>query len=82
MKKWIITGVVALLAIILISSSLYTVKENQYACTFRFEEIVNTTDEAGLHVKVPFVDTVRYFSKATQFYDIPPPAQMEESAQC
>ena len=72
MKKWIISGVVALLAIILISSSLYTVKENQYACTFRFEEIVNTTDQAGLHLKVPFVDTVKYFSKATQFYDIPP----------
>ncbi len=72
MKKWIIAGVVILLALILISGSIYTVEENQSACVFRFSEIVDTTDTAGLHFKVPFVDTVRYFSKATQLYDIPP----------
>ena len=33
---------------------------------------MDTTDQAGLHFKVPFVDSVEYFSKATQFYDIPP----------
>ncbi len=72
MKKWIITAAIVLVAVILIGSSLYTVREDQYACTFRFSEIVNTTDQSGLHFKVPFVDTVRYFPKATQFYDIPP----------
>ena len=72
MKKWIIGIVVALLLIIVISGSMYTVKENQYACTFRFAEIVNTEDTAGLHFKIPFVDTVKYFTKATQLYDIPP----------
>jgi membrane protease subunit HflC len=29
-------------------------------------------DTAGLHFRIPFVDTVKYFSKATQIYDIPP----------
>ncbi len=72
MKKGIIIGIIALLVVILAASSMYTVEENQYACTFRFSEIVNTTDEAGLHFKIPFVDTVKYFSKATQLYDIPP----------
>ena len=28
--------------------------------------------ESGAHFKIPFVDTVKYFDKATQFYDIPP----------
>ena len=72
MKKIIITAVVILLLVIAVSGSLYTVAENQYACTFRFSEIVNTADTAGLHFKIPFVDTVKYFPKATQLYDIPP----------
>ena len=72
MKKGIIIAIVALILIIGVSASMYTVKENQYACTFRFSEIVNTENEAGLHFKLPFVDTVKYFSKATMFYDIPP----------
>ncbi len=72
MKKGIIIGIVALLLVIVAASSVYVVEENQAACTFRFSEIVNTEDTAGLHFKIPFVDTVKYFSKATQFYDIPP----------
>ena len=72
MKKGIIIGVIALLLVILVSSSMYVVEENQYACTFRFSEIVNTEDSAGLHFKIPFVDSVKYFSKATMLYDIPP----------
>ena len=72
MKKSILITVIVLLLVIGISGSLYTVRENQYACTFRFSEIVNTTGTPGLHFKMPFVDSVKYFSKATQFYDIPP----------
>ena len=72
MKKWIIIGAIALALLIVSSGAFYTVEENQYACTFRFSEIVNTVDTAGMHFKIPFVDSVRYYSKATQFYDIPP----------
>ena len=72
MKKGIIIGIIALLLIIVAASSIYVVEENQYACTFRFSEIVNTEDSAGLHFKIPFIDSVKYFSKATQLYDIPP----------
>ena len=72
MKKGIIIGVIALLLVIVAASSVYVVKENQYACTFRFSEIVNTEDTAGLHFKIPFVDSVKYFPKVTMLYDIPP----------
>ena len=72
MKKTIIAIVVLLLLIVVASGSFYTLEENQYACTFRFSEIINTEDTAGLHFKVPFIDTVKYFTKATQLYDIPP----------
>ena len=72
MKKWIIIGVIVLALLIVSGSAFYTVEENQYACTFRFSEIVNTVDQAGLHFKIPFVDSVKIFPKEMQFYDIPP----------
>ena len=72
MKKYVILAVVILALVIVSSSSFYVVEENQYACTFRFAEIVNTVGESGLHFKIPFIDNVKYFSKATMFYDIPP----------
>ena len=72
MKKGIMIGIIALVLVIVAASSMYTVQENQSACIFRFSEIVSTTDTAGLHFKIPFIDTVEYFTKATQLYDIPP----------
>ena len=71
-KSLIVIAVIVLLLVIVGANSVYTVQENQYACTFRFSEIVNTTSQAGLHFKIPFVDTVEYFSKASMLYDIPP----------
>ena len=64
--------IVLLLALVLGTNALFTVRENEYACTVRFSKIISTTDQAGLHFKIPFIDSVTYFSKATQFYDIPP----------
>ncbi len=72
MKKTVIILVVLLLAATLLSNSLFTVRENEYACTVRFSKIIETTDQAGLHFKIPFIDSVKYFSKATTLYDIPP----------
>ena len=72
MKKGIIIGILALVLVIVAANSVYTVAEDEFACVFRFSEIVSTGSEAGLHFKVPFVDSVEYFSKATQLYDIPP----------
>ena len=72
MKKTIIVAVVLLLAVIIAANSMFTVREDQYACTVRFSQIIDTTTDSGLQFKIPFLDSVRYFSKATQFYDIPP----------
>ena len=72
MKKGIIIAIIAILVVILASNSFYTVGENQYACVVEFSKIVSTTDQPGLHFKVPFLHSVKYFSDATQLYDIPP----------
>ena len=72
MKKIIIVALVVVLLLIGLGSSVYTVREDQYACVVRFSQIIDTTNEAGLHFKVPFVDSVKYFTRATMLYDIPP----------
>ena len=71
-KRNLFLIVLVLLAVLVISNSFFTVREDEYACTVRFSKIISTTGEAGLHFKVPFVDSVKYFTKATQLYDIPP----------
>ena len=72
MKKSVIAILVVVLAAFLALNATFTVRENEYACTVRFSKIIDTTDTAGLHFKIPFVDSVKYFTKATQLYDIPP----------
>jgi len=71
MKK-IIPIIIIVLLLIVGLNSIYTVQENQYACRVQFSKIVEVVDDAGLHFKTPFIDSIKYFSKATQLYDIPP----------
>ena len=73
MKKFAtFLALLLLVALFLGSNAFYTVREDQYACVVRFQKIIETTADSGIHFKVPFLDSVKYFSKATQFYDIPP----------
>ena len=71
-KSHIILVALALLLIIVAANAFYTVEENQYACIFRFQEIVETQNAPGLYVKIPFIDEVKTFTKAAMLYDIPP----------
>ncbi len=71
--KWIIAAL-ALVAVIAVSDMFYTVREDQHALVTRFSKVVHTESEAGVHMKLPFVDDVVYYSKAAQLYDINPSA--------
>ena len=72
MKKKILLTIILILAVICVAASMYTVRENEFACVVRFSEIIQTTNEPGLHFKMPFLDSVRTFPKAVMLYDIPP----------
>jgi len=61
--------VVAVLVAILLSSSLYTVKETQVALKLRLGEIVSIENEPGLKFKTPFVNNVVRFDKRIQTLD-------------
>ena len=71
-KKVIVISAVVLAAAVCLFGSMFTVRENEYGCTVRASKIVSTTDAAGLHFKLPLIDSVKYFPKATMLYDIPP----------
>lgn len=74
MKKTLKWGmiVVAAALVLVLATGTFTVRENEYACTVRFSKIIQTTDQPGLHFKIPFLDSVKYFPKAAMLYDIPP----------
>ena len=71
-KGSVIALIIGIIAVITLFSSLYTVPENEYACVVRFSKIIETVDTAGLHFKIPFVDSVKHFPKTAMLYDIPP----------
>lgn len=70
-KRWIIIVVIAFLAIVGLSESMYTTQENEYTVVKQFGKIIATNDTAGLRFKIPFIQTVSSVPKATQIYDLP-----------
>jgi membrane protease subunit HflC len=52
-----------LLSLMLLSSTLFTVDQREYALVKRLGEVVSIKKEPGLYVKAPFVDSVVYFDK-------------------
>lgn len=52
-----------LLAIVLASTSLFTVDQRQYAIVFQLGEVRNVIEQPGLHFKWPLVQNVRVFDR-------------------
>lgn len=71
MKKLITVLVVIAVVVIvfLILGPFYIVQEGEQAVIVRFGEIVRTTENAGLHVKTPFVDNVVKYPERTMSWD-------------
>jgi len=71
MKKVVIVAVVIGLALIifLLLGPFYTVQEGEQAVVTRFGRIVSVEVDAGLKIKVPFVDTVTKYSKKIISWD-------------
>jgi len=60
------------LVFILVSKSVFTVKETELAIKFRFGEIVRSDYQPGLHFLVPFINDVRKFDKRIITQNHPP----------
>lgn len=71
-KSIIISLVIVLFVVIALISACYTVEENEYAYVVRFSKVEQVEEKAGLHFKIPFIDSVQYFPKNIQLYDLAP----------
>ena len=60
-RSSIIISAVSLIAVIIISQSIYVVSEIERAVKLRFGEIVEFDVQPGLHFKWPIVNSVKYF---------------------
>ncbi len=75
MKKKITLAIIIVIAFILVilaASSLYTVKEDEYALILRFSKVESIKSEAGLYFRIPFIETVQKLPKNLQLYDLRP----------
>jgi len=59
-KSPLILAILAVVALVA-SGSLYVVKETQRGVLLKFGAVINPDLSPGLHVKIPFVDSVRLF---------------------
>lgn len=71
--------IIALVALILVglvilNGAFYTVDERERAVVVRFGQVVRHSDEPGLHVKVPFVDSVYLYDSRILTMDAEPRA--------
>lgn len=71
MKSYLALGIIFLIVIIA-GNSLFVVKETERAVLLQFGELVDSDIAAGLHVKVPWVNTVRKFDARIQTQDTTP----------
>lgn len=73
MKNWLISGaIIAIVVVILASGSLYIVKEDEYKAVMQFGEAKKIVREAGLHLKIPFIQTTKSLPKYQMVYGSQP----------
>lgn len=64
-------GLLAVLAVVVLGSSLVVTYPNEYKMIRQFGEIVKVVQEPGVSFKIPFVQSSAPIPKALQIYDIP-----------
>lgn len=65
----ILTVLVVLIVFVVILGPFYIVQEGEQAVVIRFGEIIDSTQEAGLHFKTPVVDQVQRYSERLLSWD-------------
>ena len=72
MRNLVIAGVIVVLALIVISQSLFVVQETEQVVVTRFGDVQSVHTSPGLNIKAPFVDTVTSYDRRLLRIDAPP----------
>ena len=78
MRNLVIAGVVVILALIVITQSLFVVQEIEQVVVTRFGDVQSVRTTPGLYLKAPFVDTVTSYDKRLLRIDAPPDRFLDE----
>lgn len=65
-------GIVAALAVVIIATCTFTVRENQRAIKLVLGEIARSDYEPGLHFRIPFINTIHVFDSRLLTLDVQP----------
>jgi len=76
--KTLFSAILIVIAVIVVTSSIYYVDEREKAIVFQFGEIVRADDQPGIHFKVPFINNVRKFDARIQTMDAEPESYLTE----
>ena len=63
--------IAGILLFICLLNVFYTVNEDEYALLMRFSKVEYVVEDAGLHFKLPFIDSVKKLKNNVQLYDLP-----------
>lgn len=71
-KKLVSVLVVLIVVLVLVGGSLYTVDETKQAIVLQLGKPVGGIKDPGLHVKIPFIQDVKFFERRLLDYDASP----------
>ena len=59
MKKYLklLIAILIVLAVVALFKAFYSVQEDEYALLMRFDKVIDVKSDAGLHMKIPFIDS-------------------------
>jgi modulator of FtsH protease HflC len=79
MKRAVPILAIVVALILVLSQSLYTVDQKQFAIKFQLGEFIDAKTEAGLYFKVPLVQNIKFYDRRILTLDAPEPDRITTS---
>ena len=79
MKTFVPLLALVVAALLVLSQSIYTVDQRQYAIKFQLGEFIDAQTQAGLYFKVPLVQNIRFFDRRILTLDASKPDRITTS---
>lgn len=78
--KATVPAIALVVAVLLVlSQSIYTVDQRQYAIKFQLGEFIDANTEAGLYFKIPLVQNIKFYDRRILLLDAPRPDRITTS---
>lgn len=78
--KTTVPAIALVVAVLLVlSQSIYTVDQRQYAIKFQLGEFIDANTEAGLYFKVPLLQNIKFYDRRILLLDAPRPDRITTS---